>query len=85
MSKTRHIQKRMNQRAIRESLLSLVAEFGVESGDKIVLNRKGAESVLQQLEAMKKSLLEVHKKGGLIVVEAGNRLVTTYQLNSYQR
>ena len=85
MSKTRHIQKRLNQRGIRDGLLSVVAEFGVTKGDKLILNRKGAEDVLKQLDALRQKLLEIQKKGGLVVVEAGESLVTTYRLDSYQR
>lgn len=85
MSKTRHIHKRLNQRGISESLLDVIADFGVSEGDKLILNRKGTLDVLKQLDALRKKLLEIQKKGGLVVVEAGESLLTTYRLDSYQR
>lgn len=86
MSQTRHIQKRMSQRGIQKKLLNVVTSFGVSSDrDKIILNKKNTEAVLKQLDSLRQKLLDIHKKGGLVVVEVDNDLITTYHLNSYQR
>ena len=85
MAHTRHIQKRMNQRGITAGLIDIVSKFGVAQGDKLILNKKNAEAALKELESVKKGLLDIHKKGGLVVVESGDAQITTYSLDSYSR
>ena len=85
MAKTRHIQKRMSQRGIKESMVELVKAFGVDQGDKSILNRKGCDAVLNELEQMKKDILKIRERGGLVLIENGEILITTYALNSYSR
>ena len=85
MSKTRHIQKRMAKRSIRETMLKMVENFGVPDGDKRVLNRKGCDAVLAELEGMKKDLVKVRERGGLVLVENGDTQITTYALDGYSR
>lgn len=86
MSKTRHIKKRMSQRGIRERLIKVVTDFGAPTGtDKVILNKKSTEEVLRQLDLLRKNLLDIHKKGGLVVVDSGGKLITSYRLSSYQR
>lgn len=85
MAHTRHIHKRMNQRGITASLVDLVCQFGMPDGDKLILNRKNTEALLKQMDSMKRDLLEVHKKGGLVVVEQNDAQITAYSLDSYSR
>lgn len=46
MAKTRHIHQRMSQRAIHQNMLDMVKIFGVNHGEKTILNKKGIENVL---------------------------------------
>jgi len=85
MSKTRHIEQRMSQRGIKQSMIDLVLNFGIPQGDKVVLNRKAIDCVLNELEKLKKDALKMREKGGLVVVEVDDCLLTTYALNSYKR
>ncbi len=86
MSKTRHIQARMSQRAISQKLLDLTLEFGVERHDgKVVLNRKGLMTLLDQLASLREAAQKAINKGGLVVVKEGDVLITTYRLDSYDR
>ena len=85
MSKTRHIEQRMSQRGIKQSMIDLVLNFGIAQGDKVVLNRKAIDCVLNELEKLKKDALKMREKGGLVVVEVDDCLLTTYALNSYKR
>jgi len=85
MSNTRHIQQRMSQRGIKQSMLDIVLDFGVSQGDKIILNRKGLDKVLKEIEILKKNALKMREKGGLVVVNINDALLTTYSLNSYKR
>ena len=86
MEKTRHIQARMSQRGITEDLVDLALRFGVPQHDgKVILNRRGAQALQQELDALKKIVQRALKKGGIVVIESGNSLITTYNLNSYKR
>jgi hypothetical protein len=81
MGKTKHIQARMTQRGIREELVHLTKKFGFEHHDgKVILNRKGAQELIAELEKIKRAAQKVFETGGLVVVAQGEALVTTYRL-----
>lgn len=85
MARTRHIHQRMTQRGITSRLVDLAARFGMDHGDKIILNRKNTESLLSEMDRIRKDLLDIHAKGGLVVVEENDAQITTYPLTSYTR
>lgn len=85
MAKTRHIHQRMSQRAITQSMLEIVKTFGVESGDKTILNIKGIDSVLTELKRLSSSMQKMRARGGFVLVEDGDFEITTYALSSYKR
>jgi len=84
MAKTRHIQKRMSQRAIREEMIALTMKFGIQDQDKIVFNKKGLQGLLCELDNIRKTAQKMMEKGGIVVVESGGSLITTYRLDSYK-
>ena len=51
-NKTKHFEKRLQQRGIPESMIRLVHYWGVESGDRISLGRKTCEAVLDELDRL---------------------------------
>ena len=83
MARTRHIHKRMNQRGINAVLVDLVCEYGMEDGDKLVLDRKNTTRLLEEVGRFAKKLERIRSKGGVVVVEANNEQITTYALDSY--
>lgn len=85
MSKTRHIHKRMSQRAVTEQMLDLVKQYGEIEGDKTVLCRKNIDMLLKEVQRLGKQLQKVRGKGGLVLVESGGVEITTYALDSYDR
>lgn len=86
MSKTRHIQKRMSQRAINQKLLNLVLEYGVEAENgKVILNRQGLSGLDRELMELHQAVQHAINKGGLVVVRDDEVLITTYRLDSYRR
>lgn len=85
MSKTRHIQQRMSQRGIQQSMIDMTLAYGQDHGDKIILNRKGIDAILNEIEKLKKCALSLRKKGGLVVVDVENTLITAYSLDSFSR
>lgn len=74
MTKTKHIEKRMGQRGISGDMLDLVLNYGEETGDKVVLSRRGAAKLLRDF----RTLMKIVDKGGVAVVVQGDALVTTY-------
>ena len=86
MSKsTKHIQGRMSQRAIKGELVELVQRFGELDGDKVVLTKNALLTLLDENGDLKKSAQEALKKGGIVVVQSQDILITTYRLDSYKR
>jgi len=90
MAKTRHIQTRMNQRAIDEELLKLATSFGVaqERGDveKFILGRKSLDATLRRLDRLRGKLVKARDKGGVVLVTGENGVeITTYRVDSFSR
>ncbi len=75
----------MSQRAIRTDLLEFALQYGFPQGEKTVLNEKAIHSVLLELKRLEKTALEAQKKGGIVVVQSGEMLITTYRLDSFKR
>jgi len=85
MSKTRHMQARMNNRGIKQEMICMALQFGIRQQDKVILNKKGLKALLDELRTLEKTAHAMMKKGGVVVVEDGGSLITTYNLNSYDR
>jgi len=83
MAKTRHMHKRMNQRGITERVVKMVREYGLEVGDKKVLDRANLDKLLQHLDKVRKDLTRVRDKGGVVVVEVNEAEITAYRVDSY--
>jgi hypothetical protein len=85
MITTKHCQSRMAQRGLPKRLLELVLEFGKENGDKLILNKKATQKVIEEIDMIRKELLKVLDKGGVTVVLDNNMLITAYNTDSYKR
>lgn len=85
MAKTRHINQRMNQRAISQQMLEIVKMFGVDEGDKTILNKKCIEEALIELSNLSKRMQKMKTRGGLVLVESGDFELTVYDLDSFNR
>lgn len=81
MVTTIHCQARMSQRGLPKMLLDLVLEYGRDNGDKLVLNRKTTQAIIDELDAKKKQLMKVMDKGGVTVVVQDDKYITTYNTN----
>ena len=84
MSKTRHMQARMSKRGIRQEMVDLAVRCGVRHDDKVVLNRKGLQTFLSEIDLMRKTAQKMLERGGLVVIEEGGDFITTYHLNSFK-
>lgn len=80
--KSRHFQKRVSQRAIRDDLVDLVQQYGTTLHDgRVRLDRKGIRRVLQTLDPFRKRLIDAEGKGGAVVVIGENNVyITAYKL-----
>jgi ASC-1-like (ASCH) protein len=85
MGRTRHIHKRMTERGINEQMLSVVGQFGVDQGDKIVLNRKAISLAMKELKKMTDTMEKMFRRGGVVVVVQDDIEITTYTLDSFSR
>jgi len=82
---TKHMQKRMSQRGITGEMVELALQFGIVSGDRTALSRDDLEALLHQLRRAQRITLKLLDKGGIVVVEAGGSLITTYNRSSFDR
>lgn len=85
MNISRHAHKRMNERMIRMSMVDMVLHFGSESrdGEKIILDKKTIETMIDSITDIKKQLEKMKNRGGITLVESENTLITTYYNDSY--
>jgi hypothetical protein len=82
MAMTKHIHARMTQRGINNAMLELVREYGSWSGDKCILTKKAAFEILEQHNAVRKNLIKIGEKGGLVLVEEGDSEITCYRYDA---
>lgn len=82
MNTTLHFSQRMSQREVSREMMRLVCEYGVLEGEKVVLGQRAAGQVIDELMDKLRVLKKIQDKGGVIVVEDGDSLITTY---SYSR
>jgi hypothetical protein len=75
----------MNQRGIRKELVSLAIDLGRIEGDRYVLDSKTIRAEMCELRRKLKFLDDADRKGGVVVVAAGDTLVTTYRADSFCR
>jgi hypothetical protein len=80
MVTTKHCQARMSQRGLPKRLLDLVLEFGKNNGDKLILNKKATQKVIDEIDSIRKELLKVMDKGGVTVILDNDTLITTYNI-----
>jgi len=80
MHNTRHFAQRMSQRGVSREMVELVRDYGVLEGDRLILGKRDAAKLIDQLAKKLRVLKKIQDKGGLVVVEAGESLITTYNL-----
>ena len=84
MNETLHINQRVRQRGITKRMIELTLEFGEVQADKIRLGSRRIKKLLKQhkiSQDIKRDLLKILDKGGLVVVASGSALITAYNWN----
>jgi exonuclease VII small subunit len=72
----------MTQRGISRSMIDLVLEYGQLEQDKAILNRKHAQELIRELEEKLRTAKKILDKGGCVVIETDNAILTTYNYPS---
>ena len=85
MAKTRHFHQRMGQRGITQCMVDLVNDYGVHQDDKTSLDRRNIDELVRSIDKFRKKLINLRDKGGLVVVEVNNDLITAYRPDSFSR
>ena len=80
MRLTQHAQQRMTQRGITRSMIDLVLEFGEVEQDKAYLNKRQTLKLIRELEEKIRTAKKICDKGGCVVVETDNSILTTYNI-----
>jgi 23S rRNA G2069 N7-methylase RlmK/C1962 C5-methylase RlmI len=62
-------------------MIELTLEFGEVQTDKIRLGTRRIKKLLRTHKELKKDLLKILDKGGLVVVASGATLITAYNWN----
>ena len=83
MAKTKHMHKRMGQRGITGRIVDIVTRYGEPVGDRVILDTKNIDELLQGMDRLKKDLLRVRDKGGVAVVENLGTQITAFNLNRH--
>ncbi len=75
---TRHAEKRVAQRGIREKDLDLAMEMGTDVPGGILVREKDCDEVVRQL---KRRIERVQRLKGVYIVVAGESIITAYHAN----
>lgn len=82
-SQSRHVKQRMGQRGITGEMIDLVLQHGKPQHDsKVALTQKDAQRLLTQMQHSIKVIKKILDKGGVVVVENNNTVITTYNCES---
>ena len=81
MDTTHHFAQRMSQRGVSRDMINLVRDHGILEGDKVVLGHRDAARLIEELTRKLRVLKKIQDKGGVVVVESGETLITTYRLS----
>ena len=82
MYETLHINQRARQRGITKRMIELTLEYGEVQADKVKLGTKRIKKLLQNrkqiTQGLKRDMLKILDKGGLVVVISGAAMIAAY-------
>jgi hypothetical protein len=82
-STTKHFEARMSQRGITIDMIELARMHGRAEGDRTILDRTELMPLLHEIRAQERTIMKLIDKGGVTVVEDQDRLITAYNVTSY--
>lgn len=77
---THHAAQRMSQRGISRRLVDFALRHGRVEGNKRVLDRNESRRLIESLNEELRLAKRVLDKGGIAIVDGGDRLITAYTL-----
>ena len=84
MQTTQHAMQRMSQRGVTGDMVAYVLNNGFLEQDKYVLGKRQALKLLNDLKRQERVIKKILDKGGVTVVAQDDRLITTYNRNTYK-
>ena len=84
MQTTQHVMQRMSQRGVSGEMIDFVLNHGQIEQDRYVLGKRQALVLLDQLKKQERVIKKILDKGGVTVVAQDDRLITTYNRNTYK-
>jgi hypothetical protein len=84
MQTTQHAMQRMSQRGVTGDMVAFVLNNGFLEQDKYVLGKRQALKLLNDLKRQERVIKKILDKGGVTVVAQDDRLITTYNRNTYK-
>jgi len=81
MIETQHFLQRAHNRGITNMELQLVRMYGYQKNDCIILDKKQTRDMLDEVNKLRKVLINIYEKGGISMVVRNNSLITTYPIN----
>lgn len=61
-------------------MLDMALQFGDPKGDKVILNKKKVIRLLSEMAILRKKLMKVCDKNGLVIVVDNETLITAYSM-----
>jgi len=84
MQTTHHAMQRMSQRGVTGDMVNFVLNYGAVEQNKYVLGKRQAIEILNDLKKQERVIKKILDKGGVTVVAQDDRLITTYNCNTYK-
>jgi len=63
-------------------MIDLVFSCGRDERDRVILDRRGLNRLIGEVDDLRRLLLRTLDKGGIVVVERDGRLITAFTKNS---
>ena len=77
-----HAAERMSQRGISRRLIDFALRHGRIEGNKRVLDRNESRRLIDDLKEELRLAMRVMDKGGIVVVDQSDTLITAYNLGT---
>ncbi len=82
MTYTQHFAKQAHNRGITLTMVMLVELFGYQVADRIVLDKKQTQQLLNEVNALRHELIKIYEKGGVALVEKNGHIITGFPITA---
>jgi type IV secretory pathway TrbL component len=85
MSKTRNIQKRINNESLNTQIFNKLSSLGLFKENSQELTPKQCKLLIKNLQALKRTIDKIGEKGGYTLILENDTEITTYRNNSFNK